>query len=280
MILEYNKKFENENKYICSKFIGYITPEGETLSYNHPFGLGGHDRNYTTDIFMYYFYHDTSPNYDRFINDDYLLGEEYKKAFREYCLDKLPKKCLSTLDGLKHGYYVDKRDLLELRIRNLLLNCYQNEDFFKAYGRSLFIMSDYDFEKIYKESHDLSSQNDYLKGDVIECAYEDYWSSMILSYFKDTLVQYLGYDSVETELSRTICTSYPNINERFYNYKLMDFNIQQVSRMMWDEENKIYRPAPIEYQTEKEEILEKEIESIKRLVKREDRYQYFRTNKK
>ena len=32
---------------------------------------------------------------------------------------------------------------------------------------------------------------------------------------------------------------------------------------------------PFAYQTEKEEILEKEINSIKKLVKREERYKYF-----
>ena len=33
---------------------------------------------------------------------------------------------------------------------------------------------------------------------------------------------------------------------------------------------------PFVYQTEKEEILEKEINSIKKLVKREERYKYFK----
>ena len=33
---------------------------------------------------------------------------------------------------------------------------------------------------------------------------------------------------------------------------------------------------PFAYQTEKEEILEKEINSIKKLVKREERYKYFK----
>lgn len=177
------------------------------------------------------------------------------------------KKCANTLYDMKHGHFVYRKDILELRIRNLLLNCYQNEDFFKGYGRSLFLMSEDSFIDMYEKLYDLGEKSYNERQNEIEYLYYDYWSRMILSYFKDTLVQYLGYDSVEMVSSRTICTSYPNINERFYNYKLMDFNILKVSRMMWDDENKIYRPSPIEYQTEKEEILEKEIESIKRLVK-------------
>lgn len=37
MILSYNSKFENQDEYIGSKFIGYITPEGEDLDYSTPF---------------------------------------------------------------------------------------------------------------------------------------------------------------------------------------------------------------------------------------------------
>lgn len=138
-------------------------------------------------------------------------------------------------------------------------------------------MSEDSYIKMFESSHNLSGKTFSEKREEVEGYYYDYWSRMMLSFFKDTLVQYLGYDSVENVCLRTICTSYPNVNERFYNYKLMDFNILQVPRMMWDEKNKIYRPTLIEYQTEKEEILEKEIDSIRRLVKREKRSEYFRT---
>lgn len=46
--------------------------------------------------------------------------------------------------------------------------------------------------------------------------------------------------------------------------------------MIYDPSDMIYKPMPFIYQTEKEEILEKEIESIKKMVKLEDRYKYFR----
>ena len=62
----------------------------------------------------------------------------------------------------------------------------------------------------------------------------------------------------------------------FYNYKLMDFQIVQLPRMIYDPSTKTYKSMPFFYQTEKEEILEKEINSIKKLVKREERYKYFR----
>lgn len=276
MTLEYNKKFENKHQ----NFIGYITSEGETLDYSRPFGNGGHDRNHVTDFFARYFYYDIYEDYGRIITinhkNEWLIGEEYKKAFRNYCREKLLEECRSIEWRLKEDWYVGKDDMLKLRLRNLFINCYQNEDFFQGFGRRLALMDKDTFEEFYEQTHNLSNKDYDEKNEEIEWAYNDYWAFMILSYLKDTFVQYLGYDSVEIQLPRTICTSHFNINERFYNYKLMDFHIQQVPKMIYDPIDKMYKPIFIEYQTEKEEFLEKEIQSIKRLVKREDRYNYFR----
>ena len=129
---------------------------------------------------------------------------------------------------------------------------------------------------MYISSHDLSGMSYREKQRKIEYQYNDYLSKNLLSYLKDTLVMYLGYDSVERMTSRTITTAHLNINERFYNYLLMDFSIHQVPKMIYDPVCKCYKPYTLEYQTEKEKILGMEIESIKKLVKREDRYHYFR----
>lgn len=106
MTLEYNKKFEN-NRFSFMNFIGYITPEGEALDYRYPFGMGGHDRNCVTDFFLQYFYYDVYEDYGRImvINDkiELLINDDYKKAFRDYCRNELPKKCQSTIYRLKQG---------------------------------------------------------------------------------------------------------------------------------------------------------------------------------
>ena len=124
----------------------------------------------------------------------------------------------------------------------------------------------------YKISHNLENRS----SKKLQNLYDRYFSFMILSYLKDTLVQYLGYASVETQTPRTITTTCINVNERFYNYKLMDFQIVQLPRMIYEPSTKTYKSMPFVYQTEKEEILEKEINSIKKLVKREERYKYFK----
>ena len=46
-----------------------------------------------------------------------------------------------------------------------------------------------------------------------------------------------GYSKIETTISRTITTSIDNIYEEFFNYLLMDFNIVQIPKLMYDEKN-------------------------------------------
>ena len=134
---------------------------------------------------------------------------------------------------------------------------------------------------------------------------EFYYSYLIvhlMSYFKDICVQYLGYDSIErawriydvnlfnnihdasngyafSNNPRIIVTSEKNVNERFYNWLLMDWTIQQIPKKVWDDKNKKFIDEDYIFNyinRDKEEIYGKEIESIKRLVKKEDRYKYFR----
>ena len=272
MTLQYNSEFENNSRISYLNFVGYITPEGEPLDYSYPFGLGGHNRNCVTDFFMTYYYYDIYENYGRNIEINSknvcLTGDEYKKAFRDRCMNMLPKECQQILYRLKNGWHTSKEDILKLRLANLFINCYQNGDFNLAFGRKLTLMDMLTFT----DSCYVSPDSYYDEFEL----YDIYFSSMMLNDLKDTLVQYLGYDSVESQLPKYITTSCINVNERFYNYKLMDFRIFQIPKMIYDPSDMIYKHMPVIYQTEKEEILEKEIESIKKMVKLEDRYKYFR----
>ena len=78
---------------------------------------------------------------------------------------------------------------------------------------------------------------------------------------------------------KVITISCTNLNERFYNWLLMEWSIQKIPRMYWSKiEKRFIKGNPISnyYQTEKEEILGKEIESIKREVPKQYRKDYFR----
>ena len=85
-------------------------------------------------------------------------------------------------------------------------------------------------------------------------------------------------DTYFYKIPRIITTSYNNINERFYNFLLMDWAIHKLPRYLWDEKEQKYIEEPVIrdfYQNDTEEIMKKEIASIKRLVPKKDRYKYF-----
>lgn len=102
--------------------------------------------------------------------------------------------------------------------------------------------------------------------------------SDVLEILKSILVQSCDIDSLESSIPNTILTSKFNIYDYFYNYLLMDFNIQVIPK-------RVYNPSAekfIDYKqneflvSDNEIKLKEEIASIKRLVKQEERYKYFR----
>lgn len=100
----------------------------------------------------------------------------------------------------------------------------------------------------------------------------------ILEILKSILVQACDIDSLESSLPNTILTSKSNIYDTFYNYLLMDFNIQVIPKKVYDPvSEKFIDYKQNEFLISDNEIrLKEEIGSIKRLVKPEDRYKYFR----
>lgn len=121
-----------------------------------------------------------------------------------------------------------------------------------------------------------------------------------MQYFKDISVQYLGYDSLERFTTknkeikiqnrngeeyqryflanpRVITSSYPNINERYYNYLLMNWRVDRLPRYVFNDKSKYFEVDEFisNYDVEKEEMLGKEIQTIKKLVPLKDRHKYF-----
>lgn len=186
----------------------------------------------------------------------------------------------------------DPWDKLRYDLAHFFEKCYSNKDFFRSLGRIIAVENRYDICQKYNKK-DSWKQHEF---------YYEYCLIQLMSYFKDIAVQYLGYDSIERAIAeydlvqinniqsasngytfasnpRLITTSCPNPNERFYNWLLMDWQIQRIPRMLWNEEDQRFieeNTITKYYQTEKEEILGKEIESIKKQVPKEYRKQYFR----
>ena len=98
--------------------------------------------------------------------------------------------------------------------------------------------------------------------------------------FKSMLVQSCNYDYVVGNNSKIITTSKFNIYETFYNYILMEFDIHQIPKRIYDDDERGY----VEYSQckffipESELRLKSEIESIKKYVPKKQRQEFFRTN--
>lgn len=187
----------------------------------------------------------------------------------------------------------DVFEKLKYDLVNFFKKLYSNRNFFGSLGRVIYAENSETICEMYKVKGDIEKANEF---------YYNYLIVQLMSYMKDFCVQYLKYDSIErawplgdlnrinnlysasngytfSPNPRIITTSAQNINERFYNWLLMDWEIQKVPRKVWNEDKKKFEDEPYVFEyvyKDKEEILGKEIDSIKRLVPREERYKYFR----
>ena len=76
-------------------------------------------------------------------------------------------------------------------------------------------------------------------------------------------------DSLESSMPNTILTSKFNVYDHFYNYLLMDFNVQVIPKRIYDsvtEKFIVYKQNEF-LVSDNELILKEEIASIKKLVK-------------
>lgn len=104
------------------------------------------------------------------------------------------------------------------------------------------------------------------------------WDQMFFNAHPDILVCLVGFDKIETMLPKTIATSKLNINETFFNYLIMDYNIVTLPRIIYDRENnnfKMIKPNPY-YQTETEREYEEEIKLIKKYIPYDERSKHFK----
>lgn len=254
-------------------------------------------------------------DYNMVINNQYLGIDELVK--RGYGIDydfnyETMEAFLETLNGrinyiedlyksaikfnYEYDYFVDDYTKFEYKLLLFFRNAYKNGKFFESIQRKITIEN----PKIIKEKlRELYSECNLSMG--VEREYRNYLTRELLSYFKDICVQYLGYDSIErfkpngTKIKipyyyedynydflanpRVITSSYLNINERYYNYLLMNWEVHRLPRYNYNEKTGIYEKESeffTYYQSEKERNLEFEIKNIKKLVPIKERYKYFR----
>lgn len=216
------------------------------------------------------------------------------ESFDEF-LGKLYHR-INEIENCLHKYgRLDEYTEFEYKLLLFFRNAYNDKKFFDTIQRKIVIEN----PSIVKEKIKHEYGNFHLPAHILDSMYHKHLQKELLSYMKDICVQYLGYDSLERfspngrELKipywperynfellspRTITSSYPNINERYYNYLLMDWTVKQLPRYYYNEHTRIYEKSDfnILYQSETEEKLEQEIKSIKKLVPLKERKQYFR----
>lgn len=302
-------------------FVGYINPRGQLIDYTTLIGKQTHysTKNPASMMFLQfisYIVKGFDPKELKFFWDE--DGHIYKNNKTEGFDDVIKRgfdyhiyynRC-SYDDFLQevNAYYESRQKYIKSYIdsqysfwdmhvyeqlqNDLMLffkNAYENKDFFNSIGITPQVECYEDYlenhEKEMKEKRKLYS---WMSNYNDRNFYNEYQIAQLMSYFKDIMVMYIGYDSIERRLKlnpnkptkfKVITTSYTNPNERFYNWLLMDWNIQRVPRMYWNEQEKRFiqeNPIINYYQTDKEEILSEEITSIKREIPKQYRKEYFR----
>lgn len=208
-------------------------------------------------------------NFDEFFTE---IGKEIKK----YSEDEKEKG--------SNPYWKFQYHLL-----SFFQKAYKNNTFFSTIDKKIEVVS----FKNYIETYHFQEENENIQ----KFYYEDTLKKMLMNHFKDIAIMYLGYDAINQvkadnhyisfpsnmeeydfdDIPRAISTSCVNPNERFWNYLIMDWKIDRMPCYLYNEETQKFerlQEGYTNYQTEKEESLEKEIQLIKQKVPRKKRYQF------
>lgn len=293
----------------CVSFVGYLNPRGQLIDYATLTGEKTHcsTKNPASMMFLQFisyvvkgfnpddlkFFWDEDEhvyqnNKTPGFNDVVKRGFDYYHFYNECSFDAFLRE-LNTYYESRQSYiksYLDSGcPLCDMHVYEQLQNdlmhffkkAYQNRDFFRSIGLTPQVECYDDYVEKHEEEITRKKRiYPRMKNKSPKDFYNDYQIAVLMSYFKDVMVMYMGYDSIERRIKldsnssnsfKVITTSCANPNERFYNWQLMDWTIQKVPRMLLNEQEKIFVPENTiasYYQTEKEEILGEEIASIKR----------------
>lgn len=132
--------------------------------------------------------------------------------------------------------------------------------------------------KVYREfvPREIDNDNPFCGGGKFD--ERSHWDEMFYQSSFDMLVQFIGFDKIETQLSKTITTSKPNIYEEFFNPLVIGYNIVQLPKLIFDEEKQQFRwLSPNEFiNSGINRECENEIKLIKKYVPCEKRHLYLR----
>ena len=303
-------------------YAGYFTPNGDLIDYVTELGGSTHN-SWTNPVSLLYL------KYISYIITGETKDGKYAKYLEEYNKEKLDEMKYEGLDELvfrgANSYYSGKISPFNEFYQELLTNlnrceerikknesfsydhfsrdllkffslAYKNDNYIKTTGKLTRVDNQDDLENKIKEEYNFKDSDKYYINRYLERKV----NKELLSGFKDTCVQYMGYDSLERygpkgdilvipktseeydsffyNNRRVITSSYNDVYERYFNYLLMDWEIYKVPRFIYNEKTEMFEKEEYSfnsYREEKEEEEKEEIKSIKKLVPPHERHKYF-----
>ena len=97
-------------------------------------------------------------------------------------------------------------------------------------------------------------------------------------FMQDFAISSIGIDKIETQVNKTITTTKQNPYEFYFNYLIMEYNIVQIPKIVFDKENQIFKIIDInEYSlaSHYDKKYKEEAKLIIKKVKYSERYKYF-----
>ena len=289
--------FHNYEYWNLKPYIGYFTPEGKLISYNNPVG-GSH--SCMANIVSWTF----------------LLWIKQSDAFKSLNIQDFKIQNHLYLDngiitggnviGTDEYYRESNLKTLQKDLINFLKIAESNEDFINSVKSRIDISKFPNYVKNGTKMPGHYGWNGQESIYEVESLFGRYNTKELLLFLKDICIQYLGYDAIEQfkangdypvfdkvrpffyvtekyynylENPRIISTTNNNINERFYNYLLMDWKVHQLPKYIFNKNTKRFEIQSVStyfFRSHQDEICEKEIQSIKKLVPLKQRSKYFR----
>lgn len=285
MILPFREEVVNNEEISCHSFkypnfVGYLTPNGIPIEFRDKYGYTSHGQAPSLqERFRRYFTLQYEETENLSALEKYRMSPKSLNSEKEHYIKSLENFINSCKSDMDNHYYSEESIKMELAVYTFLLNCYKGDSFFESIGQKITCLGEYNFFKKDYELKNPGSVFSQYSDDLndFKLNYELYKETILMETFKNILIQYLGYHSIE-RTKKTISTATLKPYETFYNYILNGFTIYQIPKMIYALEKKKYVQYSLNefYIPDSELRLKAEIESIKKLTPPNELYKYYR----
>lgn len=281
MILPFCEEVVNDKAISCESFkypnfMGYLNPSGVPIDFRDKFGYTSHGDTSIQEAFRVYYILKIRNSKWTTALDEYIMSEQYQHSEKERYinfLERMLKEAKERLEQQKRYAASFTLEQMRFDIYSFLINCYRANTFFEGVGKIETCMSEQEFWELEYKNKSLYNITDWN----FNVEYSLYKDRILVDIFKNVMIQYLGYHSIE-RVPKTITTSAVNTYEVFYNYILNDFKIQKLPRMVYDITKKMYVPYDLnQFLIPDSELrLKEELQAIRKLVPLNERSKYYR----